>query len=111
MLKTPEDWRQLKWFNLASYSSPMQGLSRTPHHQLSDSDIYPSTFQSTPERRKFSKDVWEKFTRDSTQKAVKELVASPDFSKWVAANAERITLTTNSTSTSSRPRRKWLLCL
>lgn len=94
---------------LTRYDS--SGLSKTPKHQLSDSDMYPSTFHSTPERREFSKASWEKFTRDSTQKAVKELVASPDFSQWVAANAERITVTPNSTSTSSQPlpRRKWLL--
>ncbi|XP_015578522.1 uncharacterized protein LOC8283377 [Ricinus communis] len=106
--KTPEDRRQAKRFTLASCSSSMQGLSRTPQHQLSDSDVYPSTFHATPERRKFSKDAWEKFTRDSTQKAVKELVSSPDFSKWVAANAERITVTPKSTSTPSQSRRKWL---
>jgi hypothetical protein len=86
------------------------GLSRTSPHQLSDSDVYPSIFHFTPERRKFSKDSWEKFTRESTQKAVKELVSSPDFSKWAAANAERITVTPNSTtSTSRQQRRKWFL--
>jgi len=86
------------------------GSSRTSRHQLSDSDVYPSTFHTTPERRKLSKDSWEKFTRESTQKAVKELVSSPDFSKWAAANAERITVTPNSTtSTSRQQRRKWFL--
>ncbi|KAJ9177384.1 hypothetical protein P3X46_012608 [Hevea brasiliensis] len=109
VLKTPEDWRQAKRFNLASCSSPMQGVSKTSRHQLSDSDIYPSTFHRTPERRRFSKDSWGNFTRDSTRKAVKELVASPDFSKWVAANAERITVTPSSGSTSSQPRPKWHL--
>lgn len=98
-----------KQFNLASCNS-MKGSSRTSRHQLSDSDVYPSTFHTTPERREFSKDSWEKFTRESTQKAVKELVSSPDFSKWAAANAERITVTPNSTtSTSRQQRRKWFL--
>ncbi|PNT26283.1 hypothetical protein POPTR_007G005500v4 [Populus trichocarpa] len=98
-----------KQFNLASCNS-MKGSSRTSRHQLSDSDVYPSTFHTTPERRKLSKDSWEKFTRESTQKAVKELVSSPDFSKWAAANAERITVTPNSTtSTSRQQRRKWFL--
>ncbi|KAJ6907000.1 hypothetical protein NC651_017621 [Populus alba x Populus x berolinensis] len=98
-----------KQFNLASCNS-MKGSSRTSRHQLSDSDVHPSTFHTTPERRKFSKDSWEKFTRESTQKAVKELVSSPDFSKWAAANAERITVTPNSTtSTSRQQRRKWFL--
>ncbi|XP_011012069.1 PREDICTED: uncharacterized protein LOC105116412 isoform X2 [Populus euphratica] len=96
-------------FNLASCNS-MKGSSRASRHQLSDSDVYPSTFHTTPERRKFSKDSWENFTRESTQKAVKELVSSPDFSKWAAANAERITVTPNSTtSTSRQQRRKWFL--
>ncbi|KAL3583382.1 hypothetical protein D5086_014443 [Populus alba] len=98
-----------KQFNLASCNS-MKGSSRTSRHQLSDSDVYPSTFHTTPERREFSKDSWEKFTREATQKAVKELVSSPDFSKWAAANAERITVTPNSTtSTSRQQRRKWFL--
>ncbi|CAK7339744.1 unnamed protein product [Dovyalis caffra] len=110
-VETPEGSKFLsprpKRFNLASCNS-MQGLSRTSPHQLSDSDVYPSTFHTTPERRKFSKDSWEKFTKESTQKAVKELVSSPDFSKWAAANAERITVSPNSPSSSRRQRRKWL---
>ncbi|KDP32088.1 hypothetical protein JCGZ_12549 [Jatropha curcas] len=106
-LKSPQEWRRPKRFTI----SPIQGCSRTPSHQLSDSDRYPSSFHSTPERRKFSKDAWDKFTRDTTQKAVRELVSSPDFSKWVAANAERITVSPKSTSTcsSSKSRRKWFL--
>ncbi|KAH8487855.1 hypothetical protein H0E87_023796, partial [Populus deltoides] len=75
---------QPKQFNLAWYIS-VQGLSRTSPHQLSDSDVYPSIFHFTPERRKFSKDSWQKFTRESTQKAVKKLISSPDFSKWAAS--------------------------
>lgn len=85
------------------------GVSRTPPYQLPDSGVYPSTFHATPERRKFSKDAWEKFTKDSTQRAVQELVSSPDFSKWVAANAERITVTPKSSGASGQQRRKWLL--
>ncbi|KAJ6420303.1 hypothetical protein OIU84_030257 [Salix udensis] len=98
-----------KQFNLAPCNSK-KGSSRTSSHQLSDSDVHLSTFHATPERRKFSKDSWEKFTRESTRKAVKELVSSPDFSKWAAANAERITVTPNSTTSTSRQhRRKWFL--
>ncbi|KAJ6871953.1 hypothetical protein NC651_031134 [Populus alba x Populus x berolinensis] len=65
---------QPKQFNLAWYIS-VQGLSRASPHQLSDSDVYPSTFNFTPERRKFSKDSREKFTRESTQKVVKKLIS------------------------------------
>ncbi|KAB5547467.1 hypothetical protein DKX38_010873 [Salix brachista] len=98
-----------KQFNLAPCNSK-KGSSRTSSHQLSDSDAHLSTFHTTPERRKFSKDTWEKFTRESTRKAVKELVSSPDFSKWAAANAERITVTPNSTTSTPRQhRRKWFL--
>lgn len=84
------------------------GITRTSPRQLSDSEIYPSAFHATPERRKFSKEDWGKFTKDSTDKAVKELISSPDFTKWVAANAERITVTPRKiSSNSSGQRRKW----
>ncbi|KAF5958346.1 hypothetical protein HYC85_005571, partial [Camellia sinensis] len=79
-------------FTKAPSNSPIQGLIRTPPSQLSDSETHYSSFHKTPERRKFSKDVWEKFTKDSTKKALEELVSSPDFSKWAVINAERITL-------------------
>ncbi|GMP31242.1 hypothetical protein CsSME_00005539 [Camellia sinensis var. sinensis] len=58
-----------------------KGLIRTPPSQLSYSETHYSCFHKTPERRKFSKDEWEKFTKDSTKKALEELVSSPDFSK------------------------------
>ncbi|CAL5372732.1 unnamed protein product [Camellia sinensis] len=72
-------------------------LIRTPPSQLSDSETHYSCFHKTPEQRKFSKDEWEKFTKDSTKKALEELVSSPDFSKWAVVNAERITLTPKDT--------------
>ncbi|KAL7264788.1 hypothetical protein ACSBR1_002692 [Camellia fascicularis] len=80
-------------FTKATSNSPIQCLIRTPPSQLSDSETHYSCFHKTPERRKFSKDEWEKFTKDSTKKALEELVSSPDFSKWAIVNAERITLT------------------
>ncbi|CAL5372724.1 unnamed protein product [Camellia sinensis] len=79
-------------FTKVPSNSPIQGLIRTPPSQLSDSETHYSSFHKTPERRKFSKDEWEKFTKDSTKKALEELVSSPDFSKWAVINAERITL-------------------
>ncbi|THF96068.1 hypothetical protein TEA_023466 [Camellia sinensis var. sinensis] len=79
-------------FTKVPSNSPIQGLIRTPPSQLSDSETHYSSFHMTPERRKFSKDEWEKFTKDSTKKALEELVSSPDFSKWAVINAERITL-------------------
>ncbi|KAK9231350.1 hypothetical protein WN943_021583 [Citrus x changshan-huyou] len=113
MYKSPEDKFVRRWskcFSLSSCNSPLQGHSGSSPRKLSDSEIYPSAFHSTPERRKFSKEEWERFTRDSTERALEGLVSSPDFSKWVAANAERITVTPRKTSAdSSVRRRKWFL--
>ncbi|KAK9284728.1 hypothetical protein L1049_023905 [Liquidambar formosana] len=97
-----------KPFTLASCNSPVRGSTRTPPRQLSDSDAHYSTFHVTSERRKFSKEEWETFTRVSTKKALEELVSSPDFSKWAVANAERITLTPTKDYTGNRRRRSLL---
>ncbi|XP_059594625.1 uncharacterized protein LOC104878704 isoform X2 [Vitis vinifera] len=108
----PESFRpQYKPFTLTSCNSPIRGLSRTPPDPPSASETYYSTFHNTPERGKFSKDEWENFTRESTKKALEELVASPDFSKWAVGNAERITLTPNKVrpGTSSNAQRRWFL--
>ncbi|KAJ7944536.1 nuclear envelope integral membrane protein 1 isoform X1, partial [Quillaja saponaria] len=83
--------RQLKNFILTSCKSPGQGFTKTSPQQLSKK-LFPSTFHTTPERRQFSKVEWDKFTKDSTEKALEELVGSPDFSKWILTNAERITV-------------------
>ncbi|GLT75384.1 hypothetical protein SLA2020_471150 [Shorea laevis] len=112
--KRPDDSKFLRYrskrFNLAPSNSPVQGITATSTSPLSDKISYPSTFHSTPERRKFTKDEWEKFTQESTKKAVDELVSSPDFSKWVAANADRITVTPGkSPATNSSQRRRSLL--
>lgn len=89
----------------------LPGLSRTPPDPPSGSETYYSTFHNTPERRKFSKDEWENFTRESTKIALEDLVASPDFSKWAVDKAERITLTPNEVrpGTRSDGRRRWFL--
>ncbi|KAL8143213.1 hypothetical protein V2J09_016245 [Rumex salicifolius] len=60
--------------------------------QLSDSENFYSTFHEVPRRKEFNKDEWDNFTRNSTKKALQELVSSPDFNRWAVANAERITL-------------------
>lgn len=88
---------------LPIYAITCSGITRTPPGQLSSPGFFPSTFHQTPERRNFSKDEWERFTRDSTEKAVEELVSSPDFGKWVAKNAERISVT----PITSRQRKRW----
>ncbi|KAI3953310.1 hypothetical protein MKX01_042305 [Papaver californicum] len=85
-------------------------LSKTPQSsQLSDSGTYLSTFHRVSGRKKFSKEEYESFTKDSTKKALESLVASPDFNKWAVANAERITLTpTKDQAGSSERRPRWL---
>nr|GMC64064.1 Nuclear envelope integral membrane protein [Ipomoea batatas] len=59
---------------------------------LSDSDTFYSSYHKTPERRKISKEDLEKLTQQTTKRAMEELVASPDFSRWAVAHADRITL-------------------
>ncbi|KAF9621163.1 hypothetical protein IFM89_016657 [Coptis chinensis] len=72
-----------------------------------DYDSYLSTYHNTPERKNFSKEEWETFTRDSTRKALEELVSSPDFNKWAVRNAERITLAPPRNQGSEK-RSRWL---
>ncbi|GMH14852.1 hypothetical protein Nepgr_016693 [Nepenthes gracilis] len=94
--------------SLALRNSLSRGPATTPPWQMSDSETFYSTFYETPERRKFTKDEWEKFTKGCTKKALEELVSSPDFNKWAVANAERITLTStkkDDSITSWRPQR------
>uniref|UniRef100_A0A0A0LD37 Uncharacterized protein n=1 Tax=Cucumis sativus TaxID=3659 RepID=A0A0A0LD37_CUCSA len=57
-----------------------------------DDDVYPSMFHSTHERRKISKDEWERLTKDSTKKALEELVSSSGFTRWLLDNAGRINI-------------------
>lgn len=85
------------WFLLFLVS----GFSRSSANQL-----YISSFHTTPERRRFSKPDWEKFTRDSTERALEELVSSPGFGKWLSKNADRISVTPPSSSRAEHGR-KW----
>lgn len=80
------------------------GSTGTPPPKLPDT--YPSTFHTTPERRKYSEAEWDAFTKESTEKALEELVASPDFSRWLVTNADRISVTPNNKSTARQ--RRWL---
>ncbi|KAJ8900191.1 hypothetical protein K2173_024831 [Erythroxylum novogranatense] len=85
----------------------LRRLYKKQSRELADLDVYPYAVHRTPERRKFSKGEWEKFTKYSTQKSVQELVLSPDFSQWATANAEKITVTPQSIGTSAKQQRKW----
>ncbi|KAJ0078576.1 hypothetical protein Patl1_23483 [Pistacia atlantica] len=47
---------------------------------------YYSTFHKT-KKRKFTKQEWEDFSRESTRLAVAELTASPEFTDWIIEHA------------------------
>ncbi|KAK9071024.1 hypothetical protein SSX86_009592 [Deinandra increscens subsp. villosa] len=70
--------------------------------KLSDSNTFYSTFHDTPARKQYSKDEWDEFTKDSTKKALESLVWSPDFNRWAAANADRLTLLPKNDTNPSR---------
>lgn len=94
--------------NRVTFASPSGGISGMRRLPPSESDTFPSSFHKTPERSKLTKEEWKKLTEESTTKAVKELVSSPGFSIWAAANADRINVTPRKESgTTNRPR-KWL---
>ncbi|KAF7809935.1 nuclear envelope integral membrane protein 1 isoform X1 [Senna tora] len=94
-----------KKFTLSPCKSSDRGFTRTPPEKLSD--LHPSTFHTTPQRREYSEAEWDAFTKESTEKALEGLVASPDFSKWLFSNADRISVTPNGKRADNRQRR-WL---
>lgn len=73
-------------------------------------DNYYSTFHTTPERRKFSKEEYEAFTREETKRGMEELLSSPDFNRWALANADRISVAPPGTrhNNSSQQRHRFL---
>ncbi|KAI7728789.1 hypothetical protein M8C21_015525, partial [Ambrosia artemisiifolia] len=76
-------------------SSPIENASHYKNKddlKLSDSNTFYSTFHNTPSRKQYSKEEWDKFTKDSTKKALESLVWSPDFNRWAVANADRLAL-------------------
>ncbi|TVU46420.1 hypothetical protein EJB05_05955 [Eragrostis curvula] len=85
-------------------SSPLTGSAKTS--QGVARETYYSTFHTTPERRKFSKEEYEAFTKEETKKAMKQLLSSPDFNRWALANADRISVTPPGGSYSSNSQRQ-----
>eukprot|EP01018_Ginkgo_biloba_P007023 Gb_02768 [translate_table: standard] len=75
--------------NTLSPSMAAPKITPSPNSQIDEQDYY-STFHKTPERKHFSKEEWETFTKDSTRKAIRELVSTPEFSDWAVENADRI---------------------
>nr|KYP63878.1 hypothetical protein KK1_018465 [Cajanus cajan] len=51
---------------------------------------YYSTFHKTRNRKKFTKQEWDEFTRESTKQALAEWAASPEFTDWIVEHADRI---------------------
>ncbi|XP_066346557.1 uncharacterized protein [Miscanthus floridulus] len=72
-------------------NSPFAGSAKTSSPGVARDTFY-STFHTTPERRKFSEEEYEAFTREETKKAMKQLLSSPDFNRWALANADRISV-------------------
>ncbi|KAL6530023.1 hypothetical protein OROMI_028668 [Orobanche minor] len=94
-------------YTKAPYTTRVRGSTLTSDSpkRLSDTKTFYSTFHETPDRKKFTKDEWESFTRESTRKALEGLVSSPDFSRWAVAHADRITLAPKKEI--SDKRRRW----
>lgn len=75
-------------------------------HKLEDKNTFYSSFHDTRERRQYSKEEWDEFTKMSTKKALESLVCSPDFNRWAVAHADRITLRPKNDT--SQRRQSWL---
>uniref|UniRef100_A0A0D9VW74 Uncharacterized protein n=1 Tax=Leersia perrieri TaxID=77586 RepID=A0A0D9VW74_9ORYZ len=88
-------------------NSPGTGQRKTLSQGLA-TDSYYSTFHTNPERRKFSEEEYEAFTREETNKAMKQLISSPDFNRWALANVDRISVTPQRTrpNSSNQQRRR-----
>ncbi|CAL2267459.1 unnamed protein product [Prunus armeniaca] len=118
ILKKIFRWRFLRRVYRKLSKSPRKNSRRleipdsppSPPSPLSDSGLFASTFHTTPERRKFSKEEWEMFTAETTKQALQELASSPDFHRWCSSNVERISVAPRSTrKVADQPRRWWLL--
>ncbi|KAF0921890.1 hypothetical protein E2562_020504 [Oryza meyeriana var. granulata] len=91
--------------------SKLHGSRKTLSQGLA-TDSYYSTFHTNPERRKFSEEEYAAFTREETNKAMKQLISSPDFNSWALANVDRISVTPQRTrQNSSSQQRKRLFGL
>ncbi|OMO70366.1 hypothetical protein COLO4_28629 [Corchorus olitorius] len=74
-------------------NSPVKGVvsSALDDTAVDHQDFY-STFHKAHNRKKFTKQEWEDFSRESTRNAMAELAASPDFTDWIIEHADRIKL-------------------
>ncbi|KAI5019866.1 hypothetical protein ZWY2020_044754 [Hordeum vulgare] len=93
-------------------NSPLSGSQKKTPSQVLDRESYYSTYHTTPERRKFTKEEYEAFTKEETRKGMQQLLSSPDFNRWALANADRISVTPagsgrSSSSSSSQERHRF----
>ena len=71
-------------FNVAGVvASPL--VEGATNHQ----DYY-STFHKTRNPKKFTKQEWEDFSRETTRHAMAELATFPEFTDWMIEHADRI---------------------
>ncbi|KAI9153501.1 hypothetical protein LWI28_012350 [Acer negundo] len=65
-------------------------------HNLIHASLH--TFHKKGPRRRFTKQEWEDFTWDSTQQALAQHFASPEFTGWMIEHAQQIKLFSPDTS-------------
>ncbi|KAG9440594.1 hypothetical protein H6P81_020759 [Aristolochia fimbriata] len=99
--------RRARPWKFSPYTTAETGITDATPHRVSETETFYSTFHDTPERRRFSREEWEAFTRDSTKRALQGLVASPDFTNWAIANADKITLTPEDVRGTRNVPRRW----
>ncbi|XP_044471129.1 uncharacterized protein LOC123200081 [Mangifera indica] len=82
-------------------NSPVNGvISPYAGEGIINQQNYYSAFHKI-KKRKFTKQEWEDFTRESTRQAVAELTASPEFTDWIIDHADRIKLLPSDSSDES----------
>ncbi|GLT87452.1 hypothetical protein SLE2022_055340 [Rubroshorea leprosula] len=82
-------------------NSPVRGVLSSSTSSGTRNQDYYSTFHKKRNRKKFTKQEWEDFTRESTRKAMAELAATPEFIDWVIERADRIKLISNDSTDES----------
>jgi len=75
--------------SIAGVVTPSSGISSQSPGTHMGQDYY-STFHKTRNRKKFTKQEWDEFTRESTKQALAEWAASPEFTDWIVEHADRI---------------------
>lgn len=78
--------------NVSAWSnSPVRGVI-SPSVGSTNQQVYYSSFHKVEDRKKFTKQEWDDFTRESTRQAIAEWASSPEVSDWMIENSDRIKL-------------------